>query len=224
MTQIAAVIIALPQILGHLLDSLRKFVFSRTLGRIRQRLLRGPGAWVMGCVIRSAFGEDVGKCEEVSWLPEGARSETMTDELSQRMCALAEATAAESGRALYSALAEGDALQVKKHIISQLSNARLAHCQYYVEPEIVRQVAELIASTPKVELPPEPRFDRSVAHKSQKLKGHCPRRELRSLTSAQWRTPRETHCDEFMARLRCFSATESWLGFLSRRWRVRICR
>jgi hypothetical protein len=106
---------------------------------------------MMGKVVRNAaFG---GKCEKVLWpqeLPEKeqAHSEAISDELDQKMIDLSDKTAAEAGQALYDAVAEGDAMRLKQHILARLTDSRLAHSQYYCEDEIIHRVAELIASPP----------------------------------------------------------------------------
>jgi pimeloyl-ACP methyl ester carboxylesterase len=113
-----------------------------------QLLLQGPGARIMGLVVRNAaFG---GQCKQVLCpheLPEEERacSEAISDELNQKMINLSTSTAVRAGEALYYALAEGDALQLKKHILARLTDPKLAHSQYYCEEEIINRVAELIA-------------------------------------------------------------------------------
>jgi pimeloyl-ACP methyl ester carboxylesterase len=113
-----------------------------------QLFLQGPGVRIMGLVVRNAaFG---GQCKQVlapHELPENerARSGAISDELSQRMNDLSISTAARAGEALYFALAEGDAMQLKKHILARLTDPKLVHCQYYCEDEIISRIAELIA-------------------------------------------------------------------------------
>jgi pimeloyl-ACP methyl ester carboxylesterase len=113
-----------------------------------QLLLQGPGARIMGLVVcNAAFG---GQCKQVVWphgLPEEerARGEAISDELNQKMIDLSTSTAVRAGEALYYALAEGDALQLKKHILARLTDPKLAHSQYYCEEEIISRIAELIA-------------------------------------------------------------------------------
>ncbi|MGH6812116.1 MAG: hypothetical protein ACREDM_07140, partial [Methylocella sp.] len=79
---------------------------------------------------------------------ERARSEAISANLNQKMNDLSGATAARAGKALYFALAEGDAMQIKDHIFERLTDPKLAHCQYYCEDEIINRIAELIASAP----------------------------------------------------------------------------
>ncbi len=113
-----------------------------------QLFLQGPGVRIMGLVVQNAaFG---GQCKEVlspHQLRENerARSEAISDELSQRMNDLSRNTAARAGEALYFALAEGDAMQLKKHILARLTDPKLVHCQYYREDEIISRIADLIA-------------------------------------------------------------------------------
>jgi hypothetical protein len=113
-----------------------------------QRLLYGPGARIMGLVVRSAaFG---GQCTQVLGpyqLPEKERSrrETISEELNQRMDDLSSSTATQAGQALYYALSEGDATRLRQHIVARLTDPELAHCQYYCEDEIVNRIADLIA-------------------------------------------------------------------------------
>ncbi|MDA9464494.1 hypothetical protein XH87_07690 [Bradyrhizobium sp. CCBAU 53415] len=118
------------------------------LAWVTQLLLQGPGARVMGLVVRNAaFG---GQCRQVlapRLLPEHERacSEAISDELSKRMSDLSARTAAQAGEALYFALAEGDALLIKRHILSRLTDPQLVHCQYYREDEVIGRIAELIS-------------------------------------------------------------------------------
>jgi hypothetical protein len=111
--------------------------------------LRGPGgAWIMGAVVRNAAVG--GQCKMVlrpPELPEKERAlrETISDKLNEKMNDLSSMTAARAGEALYSALAEGDAMKLKEHIFARLTNPELAHCQYYREDEIIYRIAELIA-------------------------------------------------------------------------------
>ena len=123
--------------------------FARAgLAWVVRLLLQGPGVRIMGLVVRNAaFG---GQCRQVlgpQELPDGelARSEAISTELNQKMSALSINTAAQAGEAFYFALAEGDALQIKEHILSRLTDPKLAHCQYYCENEIIDRIAELIA-------------------------------------------------------------------------------
>ena len=111
-------------------------------------LIRRPGAWIMGLVIRNAaFG---GQCTHVSGphdLPEMERAhrETISPELNRKMNDLSTGTAALAGQALYYALSEGDATQLRQHILARLTDPKLAHCQYYCEDEIVDRIAYLVA-------------------------------------------------------------------------------
>lgn len=111
--------------------------------------LRGPGARIMGKVVRNAaFG---GQCEEVSrpqeLLPETerARSEIISKELQKKMNELSDKTAARAGQALYAAFSDGEVRQFKEHILARLTDSELAHCKYYCEDEIIKCIAELIA-------------------------------------------------------------------------------
>ena len=103
----------------------------------------------MGLVVRNAaFG---GQCQKVlrpQELPEKecARTEAISDKLNQKMKDLSRKTGAQAGEALYSALAEGDAMKIKEHIFERLTDPKLAHCQYYCEDEIIDRIAELIAA------------------------------------------------------------------------------
>jgi hypothetical protein len=54
-------------------------------------------------------------------------------------------TATRAGQAFYYALSEGDATQLRQHILARLTDPKLAHCQYYCEDEIVNRIADLIA-------------------------------------------------------------------------------
>jgi hypothetical protein len=116
---------------------------------LRRLCLHGPDAWFMCYVVRNAaFG---GQCKQVSGmrqLPknERARSEAISDELSQRMKDLSASYSASAGKALYAAAAEGEVVELKKNIHAQLTDRRLAHCQYYCEDEIINRIAELIAA------------------------------------------------------------------------------
>jgi hypothetical protein len=133
---------------------LRRFLLVLTklaragLAWVIQRLLQGPGARVMGLVVRNAaFG---GQCTQVQGpyqLPEKerARRETISHELNQRMNDLSTHTATRAGQAFYYALSEGDATQLRQHILARLTDPKLAHCQYYCEDEIVNRIADLIA-------------------------------------------------------------------------------
>jgi hypothetical protein len=118
------------------------------LTSVVQLILQGPGAWIMGLVVRNAaFG---GQCKQVLGPQqlseqESACSEVISDELNKKMIALSSNTATRAAEALYFALAEGDAMQIKKHILARLTDPKLAHCQYYCEDEIIGRVAELIA-------------------------------------------------------------------------------
>jgi hypothetical protein len=112
--------------------------------------LRGPvGSWIMGAVVRNAAVG--GRCKIVlrpPELPEKERAgrETISDKLNEKMTDISSKTAAQAGEALYSALVEGDAMQLKARILSRLTNPELAHCQYYCEDEIINRIAELIAA------------------------------------------------------------------------------
>jgi hypothetical protein len=124
--------------------------FARAgLAWVVQVFLHGPGVRIMGLVVRNAaFG---GQCKQVvgpQQLPENerARSEAISDELNQKMNDLSKNTAAQAGEAFYFALAEGDAMQLKKHILARLTDPKLVHCQYYCEDEIINRIAELIAA------------------------------------------------------------------------------
>jgi pimeloyl-ACP methyl ester carboxylesterase len=124
--------------------------FARAwLACVVQLFLQGPGVRIMGLVVRNAaFG---GQCKHVlgpQQLPENerARNEAISDELNQKMNDLSKNTVAQAGEALYFALAEGDAMQLKKHILARLTDPKLAHCQYYCEDEIINRIAELIAA------------------------------------------------------------------------------
>jgi hypothetical protein len=126
------------------------FKFVRlSIARVVRLFLQGPGAWVMGLVVRNAaFG---GQCQKVlrpQELPEKecARTEAISDKLNQKMKDLSRKTGAQAGEALYSALAEGDAMKIKEHIFERLTDPKLAHCQYYCEDEIIDRIAELIAA------------------------------------------------------------------------------
>ena len=138
------------KIILALMSALLKFVTLSIAWTVRL-LLQGPGAWIMGLVVRNAaFG---GQCKEVLWpheLPEKerARLEIISEGLNQRMSDLSRKTATQAGEALYSALAEGDAMQIKEHVRERLTDPKLAHCQYYCEDEIINRIAELIASPP----------------------------------------------------------------------------
>jgi hypothetical protein len=135
-------------ILLSLLSTLYKFLQSG-IGWAFRLFLKGPGARWMGVVVRNAaFG---GQCKKVlrpQDLPddERARSEAISDKLNQKMSDLSRTTATQAGEALYSGFAEGDAMQVKDHILARLTDPKLAHCQYYCEDEIINRIAELIAS------------------------------------------------------------------------------
>jgi hypothetical protein len=103
----------------------------------------------MGLVVRNAaFG---GQCKKVLWpheLPDDERAcgETISDPLNRKMNDLSRTTAAQAGEALYSAFAEGNAMQLKEHIFARLTDPKLAHCQYCCEDEIINRIANLIAS------------------------------------------------------------------------------
>jgi hypothetical protein len=105
----------------------------------------------MGHVVRNAaFG---GRCKKVlcpSELPddERAQNEAISEELNKKMSDLSQETAAQAGKALYFALAEGDAMQIKDYILARLTDPKLAHCQYYCEIEIITRIAQLIATPP----------------------------------------------------------------------------
>ncbi len=124
-------------------------LFLHGIARAFKLFLQGPGAWWMGLIVRNAaFG---GQCKKVlrpHELPERERAyrETISDTPNQKMNDLSRKTAAQAGEALYSALAEGDAMQLKEHILARLTDPKLAHCQYYCEDEIINRIAELIAS------------------------------------------------------------------------------
>ena len=145
---IAALILTL-MLFWSFLSVVSKFA-RLSIGRAFQLFLRGPvGAWIMGAVVRNAAAG--GQCKKVlrpSELPEKerARRETISDKLNEKMNDLSTKTAAQAGEALYSALAEGDAMQLKDHILARLTNPKLAHCQYYCEDEIINRIAELIAA------------------------------------------------------------------------------
>ena len=132
------------------LSTLYKFLKSGVAWQVHV-FLQGPGAWIMGVVVRNAaFG---GQCKKVLRPQElsekeRVRGETISDKLNQKMKDLSGKTAAQAGEALYFALAEGDALEIKKHIRERLTDPKLAHCQYYCEDEIINRIAELIASPP----------------------------------------------------------------------------
>jgi len=124
------------------------FKFGRLgLAWAAQLFLQGPGVRIMGLVVRNAaFG---GQCKHVLWpheLPEKERahSEAISDELNEKMIVLSTSTAVLAGEAIYSALTEGDALQLKEHILARLTDPKLAHCQYYCEDEVISRIAELI--------------------------------------------------------------------------------
>jgi len=143
-------VILIVMILRSILSVVFKFL-KLGMAWARQLFLQGPGAWWMGVVVRNAaFG---GRCKQVlrpHELPEKERAcrEAISEELNQKMSHLSRKTAAQAGEALYSALAEGDASQIKDHVRARLTDSKLAHCQYYCEDEIINRIAELIAAPP----------------------------------------------------------------------------
>ena len=98
------------------------------MARATHLFLQGPGASFMGVIVRNAaFG---GQCKQVLQpheLPEKERphSEVISGKLNERMADLSRKTAAQAGEALYSALSEGDAVNLKKHIVGRLTDPRL---------------------------------------------------------------------------------------------------
>jgi hypothetical protein len=121
--------------------------WSSVQSKISRWLSREPGAILAGRVVRdSVVGADEGRFQAVSHLPPGVQQlEPISAELNERMSAVAQQFTSAVGDGLHAGLTFGPEDDLKKNVLSYLSDRRLAHSQYYQEQEIIERAAALIA-------------------------------------------------------------------------------
>jgi hypothetical protein len=123
-------------------------IFSAIGARVMRWLMQAPGAIVMGRVMRNAaVGADKGTFKRISPLPpEVERLEPISPALEEKVRILGQELAIRVGDTIYSNLIPEPIDALRATALAHPTDPRLAHSQYYREPEIIEKVAERIVS------------------------------------------------------------------------------
>ncbi len=93
-----------------------------------------------------AFGLDEGMLEDCSEFPPGVgKLEELTEGLQAKIAEQSRAAGGSAGIALFGALAQAEAFDLRKHFEELFTNPELAHTSYYKEQEIINAIAAKIA-------------------------------------------------------------------------------
>ena len=152
-------------ILPPLIRAISVAVYSFTMravsevgNRIGLRFAKILGRLVLKKLVRKAiFGEDQGRFLEIRNLPPGV-SKTIATELSDEAEGLSGQLVQNTTKAMFDAIANGDAFEIKAVVADALTNTKLVHSHYYqsakIRQEIAREIATLSQSPRPTPVPP----------------------------------------------------------------------